>query len=115
MNDPRDYLQDMLEYLDNANAFTADGRAAFMSDIKTQYAVIRAYEVIGEIAKRLPLTLRDYNPQIDWQKLITFRDFLAHNYQRVILNNIWAAVEDLPNLRAAVAALLASLPDDNPP
>jgi len=47
--------------------------------------------------------------------LITFRDFLAHNYERVILNNIWAAVEDLPNLRATVAALLASLPDDNPP
>jgi uncharacterized protein with HEPN domain len=115
MTDSRSHLHDMLEYLDNISAFTTDGSAVFMSDLKTQYAVIRAYEVIGEIAKRLPATLRDNNPQIDWQTLITFRDFLAHNYQRVILNNIWAAVEDLPNLRANVAALLASLPNDSTP
>lgn len=113
MTTPQDYLQDMLEYLDNVDSFTKDGRAVFMGDIKTQFAVIRAYEVIGEIAKRLPTTLRDANPQIDWQKLITFRDFLAHNYERVILNNIWAAVEDLPNLRATIAALLAALPDED--
>lgn len=50
--------------------------------------------------------------QIDWRKLMNFRDFLAHNYDRVVLNNIWAAVEDLPNLRAAVETMLASLPDE---
>jgi len=109
----RDYLQDMLEYLDSAAAFTTGGYEVFMRDRKTQFAVIRAYEVIGEIAKRLPAALRDTSPQIDWQKLISFRDFLAHNYERVILNNVWAAIEDLPNLRAAVEALLASLPEDD--
>ena len=115
MKNSTDYLQDMLEYLDNVKTFTVDGREIFLNDPKTQFAVIRAYEVIGEIAKRLPAVLRDANPQIDWQRLINFRDFLAHNYERVILNNIWAAVEDLPNLRAAVAALLASLPDEDTP
>lgn len=85
-----------------------------MHDQKTQYAVIRAYEVIGEIAKRLPQSLRDAHPEIDWRKLIGFRDFLAHNYEEIILEFVWAAVEDAPSVRAAVAALLASLPD-NPP
>lgn len=114
MIDDRRYLQDMLDYLDDVQNFTTGGRGALLSDRKTLFAVIRAYEVIGEIVKRLSESLRDANPQIDWRKLMTFRDFLAHNYDRVVLENVWAAVEDAPNLRAAVAALLASLPD-NPP
>jgi uncharacterized protein with HEPN domain len=103
----------MLEYLESVAAFTVDGREAFLRDRKTQFAVIRAYEVIGEIAKRLPEAFRNANPQLDWSKLVNFRDFLAHNYERVILSNIWAAVEDLPNLRVAIQAALAALPEDD--
>jgi uncharacterized protein with HEPN domain len=77
--------------------------------------VVRAYEIIGEIAKRLPQALRDENPQIDWRRLMGFRDFLAHNYDEIILEFVWKAVEDLPNLRAAVEAVLVNLSsDDNP-
>lgn len=113
MKSVHDYLRDFLDYLGYVADFTTSGRETFMLDRKTQLAVIRAYEVLGEIAKRLPESLRDANPQIDWRKLMNFRDFLAHNYDRVVLYNIWAAVEDLPNLRAAVETMLASLPDDD--
>lgn len=58
MKSTRDYLNDMLDYLDNIQLFTADGRESFLDDRKTQFAVIRAYEVIGEIAKRLPEELQ---------------------------------------------------------
>jgi uncharacterized protein with HEPN domain len=108
-----DYLRDMLEELDDVAAFTIDGKAAFMVDLKTQKAVIRTYEVIGEIAKRLPADLRAANPQIDWRKLITFRDFLAHNYDEIGLRFVWAAVEDVPKLRAAVDTILAAM-DEGP-
>lgn len=77
-----------------------------MNDVKTQKAVIRSYEVIGEICKRLSAELRDSNPQIAWRKLITFRDFLAHNYDFIGLRYVWEAVEDLPALRDAVQSLL---------
>lgn len=89
-----------------------DGEATFMGDVKTQKAVIRSYEVIGEICKRLPAELRDANPQIDWRRLITFRDFLAHNYELVALRYVWDAVLDVKNLRAIVEALLVGLPTD---
>lgn len=49
-----DYLRDLLEQLSDVETFTFDGQAAFLEDRKTQNAVIRSYEVIGEIAKRLP-------------------------------------------------------------
>ena len=107
-----DYLRDFLQELTDVADFTTEGRAAFMNDIRTQKAVIRSYEVIGEIAKRLPPELSTANPQIDWRKLTMFRDFLAHNYEMVVLRNVWAAVEDLPRLRAQVEALLLTVEDD---
>lgn len=112
MKKPSLYLKDSLDHLDAVREFTLDGREKFLLDRRTQMAVIRAYEVIGKIVKRLPQSLKDENPQIDWRKLIGFRDFLAHNYEEVILQFVWNAVEDLPNLRAAVETMLASLPDD---
>jgi uncharacterized protein with HEPN domain len=109
---PADYLRDMLRELDDVAAYTSEGKAAFMTDSKTRKAVIRSYEVVGEIAKRLPDDLRSANSQLDWRKLIGFRDFLAHHYEEVILNYIWDAVEDLPTLRAAVEAMLAALDEE---
>jgi uncharacterized protein with HEPN domain len=110
---PHDYLRDVLDYLGAIEQFTMDGRGAFMNDLKTQFAVIRAYEVVGEIIKRLPEEIRDGYSTVDWQKLMNFRDFLAHNYERVVLNNIWAAVDDLPKLRTEIESVLNSLPKED--
>jgi uncharacterized protein with HEPN domain len=106
------YLRDLLQELDDVVAFTVDGEKAFMADVKTQKAIIRSYEVVGEICKRLSPDLRTENTQIDWRTLITFRDFLAHNYEFITLRYIWDAVQDLPNLRASVEVILAALPED---
>ncbi len=70
-----DYLRDILRELDDIEAFTTEGKLAFLLDAKTRKAVIRSYEVIGEIAKRLPDDFRMKYPQLDWRKLIGFRDF----------------------------------------
>lgn len=105
------YLRDLLQELADIAAFTADGEDAFAKDVKTQKAVIRSYEVIGEIAKRLPIELRDTHDEIDWRKLITFRDFLAHNYDKVVLRYLWDAVEDLPNLKVAIEKMLDEAED----
>ena len=106
---PADYLRDLLQELDDIATFTSEGKPGFFTDAKTRKAVIRSYEVIGEIAKRLPDNLRNANPQVDWRKLIGFRDFLAHHYEEVILELIWDAVEDLPALRATITKMLDDL------
>lgn len=105
-----DYLQDMLDYLDRIARYTQAGREAFYADKKTQDATIRCYEVIGEIVKRLPETIQKTNPQIDWRTLAGFRDFLSHNYDEIILEFVWQAIEDLPKLRAKVQTLRDNLP-----
>lgn len=108
----RDLLEDLRQELQDIENFTTGGEAEFMSDIRTQKAVIRSYEVVGEITKRLPPPLLEVNSQVEWRKLVSFRNFLAHNYDLIVLRYVWEAVEQLPTLRAAAEAMLASLPPD---
>ncbi len=112
MKETRRYLLDFVKQLERIGEFTADGYEIFKQDDKTQYAVIRAYEIIGEIIKRLPSEIRDQHPEINWRKLVHFRDFIAHNYDQVIEKYVWDAVEDSPNLKSAVEAMLKDIPDD---
>ena len=50
-----DYLQDILEAAQSAQKFAADLSAdAFIADKRTNFAVVRALNIIGEAAKRLP-------------------------------------------------------------
>ncbi|MHB8629191.1 MAG: HepT-like ribonuclease domain-containing protein [Aggregatilineales bacterium] len=109
MKSVRDYLLDMLDYIGYLEQFAVTERAVLDRDIKTRLAVEKAYEVIGEIAKRLPDTLLVEQSDVPWKKLKGFRDILIHQYSDVDLTLVWQAIQDLPNLRAAVQALLDSL------
>ncbi|MBK9125442.1 MAG: DUF86 domain-containing protein [Chloroflexi bacterium] len=103
----------MIEVLGRIERYTVEGRDRFLSDEKTQDAVIRNYEIIGEVAKRLSSAVRDSAPEIDWKQLIGFRDFLAHNYDEIIIDFVWEAVADLPDLRERIEKLIQSLTDDH--
>lgn len=108
----REYLQDLLAYVQRIERAKAHGQEAFYVDEILQDAVIRQYEVIGEIVKRLPQSMLDAHSEVNWRGLKGFRDFLAHNYDRVDLGVVWDIIEQLPTLKEAVQALLDSLPAD---
>lgn len=111
----RDYLLDLLEYIGYLESFAAEGREIYKTDIKTRLAVSRAYEVVGEILKRIPDSLLDQQPQVHWKAIKGFRDFISHQYDEINDDRVWEAIEDLPNLHAAVDTLIASLPADEEP
>lgn len=108
--DPRVYLAHILERADRIAIFVQDGHAAFLTDHKTQDAVIRNFEVIGEAAKRVPAEYRAEHPSIPWQLMAGFRDVLIHSYEGVDVHRVWAtATQDLPAVRQAIAAILPPL------
>lgn len=69
MNAPRlaaDYLRDMREAAVKALAFTAGMNwDQFVCDEKIIFAVVRALEIIGEAAKRVPQPIRLLGPSTD--------------------------------------------------
>ena len=105
MNEMQKYVADLLQRIGYIEDFTHEGWDDFAADVKTQEAVIRSYEVIGEIVKRIPENVLALYPHVVWKKIKGFRDFLIHNYDQVDLEYVWEAVLDLPNLKAAVEAM----------
>lgn len=107
------YLQDILKAIMRIKRYTSDGKDAFFSDTKTQDAVTRNFEIIGEVVKRIPGAVLDQQPQVPWQDIAGFRDVLIHDYDDIDPDEVWLTVEqDLPVLHRAIEALLANLPND---
>ncbi len=109
MKDDRVFLAHVRDAITKIDSYTQEGRAAFFADTKTQDAVIRNLEIIGEAVKNLSADLRAQHPEMPWTRIAGMRDVLIHDYFGVRLQTVWNAVEHrLPELKRYVEALMAS-------
>jgi uncharacterized protein with HEPN domain len=69
VKDERVYLLHALESIDAIQRYTVDGRDAFFADPKTQDAVIRNVEVIGQAVKGVSEQTRALEPDVPWRRL----------------------------------------------
>jgi uncharacterized protein with HEPN domain len=68
--------------------------SAFAKDSKTQDAVVRNLEIIGEASGRLPEPVRIAAQEIEWRKIVGLRNILAHEYFGISLPVVWDLVQN---------------------
>ncbi len=95
-----DYVEDIRDAIEIVAEFIADMTYdQFAEDDKTAFAVIRAFEVMGEAAKEVPDAIRQRYTAIPWREMAQMCDKLIHHYFGVDRKVVWkTATEQLPAL-----------------
>lgn len=79
----------------------------FLDDQKTQDAVVRNIEIIGEAVKKLPETFRAQHTGIPWKEIAGTRDKLIHDYFGVNFDILWnISKNEIPGIRNKIDKLL---------
>jgi uncharacterized protein with HEPN domain len=106
---PRDDAQvlDILKAARLAIEFKGSAdKTAFLTDAKTQSAVLHQLLVVGEAVKRLSPEFRAAHPEVPWRLIAGTRDKLIHFYEGVDLEEVWKMVtSDLPALISQIEPL----------
>ena len=77
----QDYLRDIWDAAHDAEEFVREMKYnKFILDRKTNYAVVKALEIIGEAAKKIPSAIRKKYPNVPWSKMAGIRNRLVHEY-----------------------------------
>ncbi len=101
------YLADIQEAIRRIRDYVADTPyEQFRKDIRTQDAVMRNLEIVGEATKNISTSFRKRYPNIPWKQMAALRDRLIHHYFGVNLDIVWDVItEELPKVADQIEAV----------
>ena len=104
----REYLAHIQNAIVEIKAHTAGmDRDAYEADTKTQRAVERNLQIVGDAAHKLSNALKQANADIPWDGIYAARNVVVHVYFGVNQKIVWDILqEDLDPLLANVTELL---------
>lgn len=101
------YLEHIREALLDIQRFVAGmTKEEFLTERKTQYAVLQAFEIVGEATNRVSQSLRAAHPEVPWRRMIDFRNKLIHHYFGISMSLVWDTIgENVPEVLRQLDAL----------
>lgn len=109
-----EYLEHILQGIERIHRYVEDmDEVAFLNDEKTQDAVIRNFEIIGEASnniKRYHAAFTQQHPEVPLNFAYEMRNALAHGYFKVDLEIVWKTIHgDLSSLHEQIRLLRDNL------
>ncbi|MEW6608251.1 MAG: DUF86 domain-containing protein [bacterium] len=107
----KEFLCDIKEAIGRIRNYIDDmSYKEFLQDIKTQDAVVRNIEIIGEAVKHLSNSLRNKYKNIEWKDIAGMRDKIIHFYFGIKWELVWSAVKDkLPELLTKIETIIKGI------
>lgn len=107
------YLDDILESIQLVGTYVeGHTKKQFLASPQLQDSVVRRLEIIGEAVKKIPVELRNRQPQVPWQRIAGMRDVIIHEYFRVDFDLTWTVVKkELPRLEREIRRIREQVED----
>lgn len=101
-------IEDIIENAESVFDFVGESSYEdFINDKMKVYAVVRAFEIIGEASKMVDEKTKLENPLVEWQLMTDFRNLLTHQYFGIEYEILWRTIkESLPHNYEMVKRLL---------
>lgn len=105
-----DYLEHILEAIRRIGRYTKGmDEATFKVDERTQDAVIRNIEIIGEATSYISHADKifvEQHPEVPWKVMRAMRNRVAHGYFEIDWEIVWKTItKDLPSLEQQLTEL----------
>lgn len=93
--DWRLYVDDMILFAEKVLQYTEGlERSKFETSGLNYDATVRNLELIGEAATRIPASVREFAPHIQWREIIATRNRLIHGYLGIDNDTLWSIIQD---------------------
>lgn len=104
-------LHHIIDAIRQIELYLADfDKDKFLSDAKTQDAVIRQLLIVGEAVNSLTRDLKSKYPQVEWHLATATRNRLVHGYFDIDAEIVWDTTQnDLPELEQKIIEILEEL------
>ena len=105
------FISDILDAIEHIENFiNGIDINTFYKDEKTNSAVVRKLEIIGEASKNIPDEISKKYPQIPWADMAKMRDKIIHSYFGVDLEIVWKTItQRLPSMKKDLEYVLKEL------